>query len=61
MKKVEITWVKSQSGTKEPHRRTLRALGLRRLNHTVEKEWTPQIAGMVNAVSYMVKVEDAEQ
>lgn len=61
MKKVKITWVKSQIGTKEPHRRTLRALGLRRLNHTVEKEWTPQIAGMVNAVSYMVKVEDAEQ
>lgn len=58
MKKVKITWVKSQIGTKEPHRRTIQALGLRRLHHTVEKELTPQIQGMINTVSYMVKVEE---
>jgi large subunit ribosomal protein L30 len=61
MKKVKITWVKSQIGTIQPHRRTLEALGLRRLNHSVEKELNPQIQGMINSVSYMLKVEEVKK
>jgi large subunit ribosomal protein L30 len=57
-KKVRITQVKSLICTKKPHRATLQALGLRRMNHSVEKELTPQIKGMIDSVSYMLKVEE---
>jgi large subunit ribosomal protein L30 len=57
-KKVRITQIKSQICSKEPHRRTMEALGLRRLNQSVEKVLTPQIQGMIASVSYLVKVED---
>lgn len=60
MKKVKVTWVKSSIGAKENHKRTIKALGLSRLNQTVEKELTPAVAGMINTVSFLVKVEDAE-
>lgn len=58
-KKVKVTWVKSQIGTKEPHRRTLRALGLRRRNDSRVHTVTPQIQGMIDSISYLVKVEEA--
>lgn len=58
MKKVRITWVKSTIGHKQHHRKTVQALGLRRLNHTVEKELTPQIAGMIKQVEYLLRVEE---
>jgi large subunit ribosomal protein L30 len=57
-KKVRITQIKSLICTKAPHRRTLQALGLRRMNHTVVKECTPQIKGMIDSVSYLLKVEE---
>jgi large subunit ribosomal protein L30 len=56
-KKIKVTLVKSVIGTKQSHRATVRGLGLRRLNHTVELQDTPQVRGMINKVSYLVKSE----
>lgn len=56
-KKVKVTLVKSVIGTKQSHRATVRGLGLRRLHHTVELQDTPEIRGMINKVSYLVKRE----
>jgi large subunit ribosomal protein L30 len=56
-KKVKVTLVKSVIGTKQSHRATVRGLGLRRLNHTVELQDTPEVRGMINKVSYLVKAE----
>ncbi|MFP4379803.1 MAG: 50S ribosomal protein L30 [Candidatus Sumerlaeia bacterium] len=55
-KTIRIKWVKSINGAKEPHRRTIRALGFHRMEEELEKEATPQILGMVNSVSHLVKV-----
>ncbi|WP_448245297.1 50S ribosomal protein L30 [Thalassotalea agariperforans] len=57
-KTVKITQTKSSIGRLPKHRATLKGLGLRRIRHTVELEDTPSVRGMINAVSYMVKVED---
>lgn len=56
-KKIKVTLVRSVIGTKQSHRATVRGLGLRRLNHTVELADTPEVRGMVNKVSYLVKCE----
>jgi large subunit ribosomal protein L30 len=45
------------ASTRESHRATVRGLGLRRINHTVELEDTPAVRGMINKVSYLVKCE----
>ncbi|MFZ4103160.1 MAG: 50S ribosomal protein L30 [Sediminibacterium sp.] len=58
MKKIKITQVKSGIDRSERQKQTLIALGLRRLNATKEVEATPQILGMVNKVSHLVKVEE---
>jgi len=57
-KTVKVTQLKSSIGRLPKHRATLRGLGLRRINHTVELEDTPSVRGMINKVSYMIKVED---
>ena len=57
-KTVRITQLKSSIGRLPKHRATLKGLGLRRINHTVELEDTPSVRGMINKVYYMVKVED---
>ncbi|MDO7085963.1 50S ribosomal protein L30 [Pseudocolwellia sp. AS88] len=57
-KTVKITQVKSSIGRLPKHRATLKGLGLRRIRHTVELEDTPSVRGMINRVSYMIKVED---
>ncbi|GHE93817.1 50S ribosomal protein L30 [Thalassotalea loyana] len=57
-KTVKVTQVKSSIGRLPKHRATLKGLGLRRINHTVELEDTPSVRGMINQVSYMIKVED---
>jgi large subunit ribosomal protein L30 len=57
-KTVKVTQVKSSIGRLPKHRATLKGLGLRRIRHTVELEDTPSVRGMINQVSYMVKVED---
>jgi large subunit ribosomal protein L30 len=56
-KKIKVTLVKSVIGTRPAHRATVRGLGLRRLNSTVEVEDTPAVRGMINRVSYLVKCE----
>ena len=56
MAKIEITQIKSRIKCPAVQKRTLDALGLKKLNHTVVKEDTPSIMGMVKAVSHLVKV-----
>jgi large subunit ribosomal protein L30 len=56
-KTVKITLVKSVIGTKASHRATVRGLGLRRIRHSVELEDTPSVRGMINKVSYLVRVD----
>ena len=56
-KKVRVTLVRGLIGTRESHRATVRGLGLRRINHTVELEDTPSVRGMINKVSYLLKCE----
>ena len=56
-KTIKVTLVKDLMGTKQDHRATVRGLGLRRRNHTVELQDTPAVRGMINKVSYLVKCE----
>lgn len=56
-KTVKVTQVKSSIGRLPKHKATLRGLGLRRINHTVELEDTACVRGMINQVQYMIKVE----
>lgn len=58
MKKIKITQVKSGIDRSERQKQTLIALGLRKINASKEVEATPQILGMVNKVSHLVKVEE---
>ena len=58
MKKLRITQVRSGIGRPERQKRTLEALGLRKMHQTVEHEATPQIMGMVSKVSHLLKVEE---
>ncbi|MCP4281376.1 MAG: 50S ribosomal protein L30, partial [Alteromonas sp.] len=55
---IKVTQTKSSIGRLPKHKATLRGLGLRRINHTVELEDTPCTRGMINKVYYMVKVEE---
>jgi large subunit ribosomal protein L30 len=57
-KTVRVTQTKSAIGRLPKHKATLRGLGLRRIRHTVELEDTPSVRGMINAVYFMVKVEE---
>ena len=56
-KKIKVTLVKSIITCSERHRATVRGLGLRRLNHTVELEDTPAVRGMINKVIYLLRLE----
>jgi len=58
MAKIRITQVKSKNGKPLRQKKTLEALGIRKLNHSVEHEATPQILGMVVKVRHLVKVEN---
>jgi len=58
-KMMKVTLVRSAHGRLEAHQACVRGLGLRRMHHTVLVEDTPATRGMVNRVSYMVKVEEA--
>jgi large subunit ribosomal protein L30 len=55
---IKVTQIKSSSGRLKNHKACLFGLGLRRIGHTVEVEDTPSVRGMINKVSYMVRVED---
>ena len=58
MAKIRITQVKSKNGKPERQKRTIEALGIHKLNHSVEHEATRQILGMVVKVRHLVKVEN---
>lgn len=60
MTRLKITQVKSTIDRKEPQKRTIRALGLGKLNRTVIHNDTPQIRGMIRAVSHLISVEEVE-
>ena len=57
MATIKITQVRSAINRPKDQKLTLQALGLRKLNQTVEKEATPQILGMVNKVKHLLEVE----
>jgi large subunit ribosomal protein L30 len=57
-KKIRVTLVKSTAGTKRTHRETVRGLGLKWTNHTVELADTPSTRGMIEKVGYLLKVTD---
>jgi large subunit ribosomal protein L30 len=59
-KKLRITLVKSAIGYSEKHKATIRALGLHRINQTVEQTDNPVIRGMLMKVNHLVKVEEQE-
>jgi large subunit ribosomal protein L30 len=58
MAKVKITQSRSDIKRPERQQRTLRALGLGRVNKSVEVELTPQIAGMINKVNHLITVQE---
>ena len=59
MAKLHITWVKSGIGYSEDQKRTLKALGFRRLNQGVTHDDSASIRGMINKVRHLVKVEES--
>lgn len=58
-KKIKITLVKSGIARPGKHKVVLVGLGLRKLNHSVVRMDSPQIRGMINKVSHLIKVEEA--
>lgn len=56
--KIKVTQIKSAHGRLKSHKASVAGLGLRRIGHTVEIEDTPAVRGMINAVHYLVRVED---
>lgn len=59
MSKVRITQVRSIIDRPHRQKNTIKALGLLKINHTVEHEATPQILGMIKKVEHLVRVEEA--
>lgn len=59
MAQIKITQIKSRIGAPAVQKRTLDALGLKKMNHTVVKEDTPSVMGMVNRVRHLVEVTNA--
>ena len=58
IKNINITQIKSGIGYRKKTKDTLRALGIRKLNQTVEKKDTPSIRGMISKISHLLKVEE---
>jgi large subunit ribosomal protein L30 len=59
-KKILVKLVRSPIGYEKSQKATVRALGLRKLHQTVEKDDTPEIRGMVAKISHLVQVSEAE-
>jgi large subunit ribosomal protein L30 len=55
---IKLTLVRSMNGRLQSHKDTVRGLGLRRMHHSVEVSDTPEHRGMINKISYMLKVEE---
>ena len=60
MDKIKITQVKSIIGRPEKQKKTLTALGLKKMNQTVDHEATPQVLGMVKKIAHLLKVEEVK-
>ena len=58
MANIKITQVKSSIGSTKRQKLTLEALGIKKLNQTIEHEATPQVLGMVAKLNHLVKVEE---
>ena len=59
--KLKITQIKSAIGYKIKAKRTLEALGIKKMNSCVTHNDTPQIRGMINTISYLFKVEEGSK
>jgi large subunit ribosomal protein L30 len=57
-KTLRVTLVKSPIGFPEPQKRTVKALGLRRMNLTVEHMDTPALRGMLNKIIHLIRIEE---
>ena len=57
--KIQVTLIRSINGRLKKHRACVRGLGLRRMHQTVEVIDTPENRGMINKISYLLRVEDA--
>lgn len=55
---MKVTQVKSTNGANHAQRETMRSLGLRRINHTVEVKDNPQTRGMLHRVRHLIRVEE---
>ncbi|SEK37807.1 50S ribosomal protein L30 [Parapedobacter koreensis] len=58
MAKIKITQIKSIIDRSERQKQTMKALGLRKINHTIEVEATPSIIGMVRKVNHLIAIEE---
>ena len=58
MAKIVVTWVKSTIGYEDDQRRTIKALGLKRMNGSVIHEDSATLRGMINKVRHLVKIEE---
>ena len=56
-KKIQVTLVRSPIGYEKSQKATVKALGLSKINQTIEKDDTPVIRGMINKVSHLLKIE----
>ena len=61
MPKLRVTWVHSDSRRRFDQKRTIKALGLRRLGHTVVHSDSPSVRGMIDKVQHLVAVEEAKE
>ena len=60
MARLKVTQIRSTIGAKANQRETLRSLGLKRINDAVVKEDRPEIRGMIQTVTHLVRVEEVE-
>ncbi|MAZ55005.1 MAG: 50S ribosomal protein L30 [Flavobacteriales bacterium] len=60
MDKIRITQVKSIIGRPERQKRTMLALGLKKMNQTIQHESTPQVLGMIKKVAHLLKIEEVK-
>ncbi len=58
MSKIKITQIKSVIDRPKRQKETMKALGLRKMNQTVEKEASPQVMGMIRKVSHLLRIEE---
>ncbi len=58
MAKLKLTLVRSVIGKPKKQKATIAALGLRKMNHSVEKEVSPQVQGMINKVKHLLTIEE---